>query len=115
MSFVFKHVPSVTLDVDIDVPGSKVASRIHVEYRLRSVTEQQDVFENKSKKNVTDDELMQSDILNITGIKSESGATIDFTSELLGQLMDVVYIRKPLVTGWMRAQSGAVGETQKNL
>lgn len=114
MSFVLKKVASVTVDVDIEVPGNKHDSRIRVEYRLRSVTEQQEVFESKNSKRITDDELMQSDIINITGIKDESGAAIPFSSELLAQLMDIIYIRKPLIAGWMRVQAGAVGETEKN-
>lgn len=117
MAFKLKAVPDVALDVPIDVPGDKgktTRQSIIVRYRLLSVTEQREVFEADPDDRIGDDELMARDVVDIQGVKDEDGKSLEYSTELLAQLMDVPYVRLPIVQGWMRAQSGAAEARQKN-
>lgn len=117
MAFKLKPVPDVALEVPIDVPGDKgrsTRSSITVRYRLLSVSEHREVLDAAPENRIDDDELMARDIINIEGVADEDGKPLEYSTELLAQLMDVPYVRLPIVQGWMRAQTGAEEARQKN-
>lgn len=117
MAFKLKQIPDVTLEVPIDVPGDYGKTSRHsikVRYRLRSVAEQRAVFEAPADQRHSDDELMASDVLDITDIKDADGEPLPFNEDLLEQLMDIAYVRAALVQGWLKAQAGAPASAEKN-
>ncbi|SES12587.1 hypothetical protein SAMN04487958_107204 [Vreelandella subterranea] len=117
MTFKLKPIPDVSLSVLINVPGDRGKSTQHtitVRYRLLSVTEQREIFDASPEDRPNDDDLMARDVIDIEGIKDEDGKVLPYDIELLSQLMDISYVREPIINGWLRAQAGAGEAKQKN-
>ncbi|WP_447956501.1 hypothetical protein [Vreelandella sp. EE7] len=113
MSLVLKKIPTITVDVPVQVPEEENPSTIQATWKLHNwddyratVTAQQ-----AGKK---DDEDLIKDLQGITGIKGEDGKDLPFDKDLLEQLMQTTYIRRPLILSWFAAQEGRNQAAAKN-
>lgn len=114
MSFTLKPITDIQVDVSIDVPGADKPSTLTARWRLHPFSEQQRIYDRQKNGEMTDDELVQTDLLDLQGVQDEAGESIDFTPELLSQLMDLPYVRRPLVLSWFQAQQGRAQAAAKN-
>lgn len=112
-----KEIPDVAIDVPIDVPGddgTATQSTITVRYKLRKVSETKAMFAAPEDERPDDDTLMQRDIVDIQNVKDADGNALEFSPELLAQLMDLPYVRPALIRGWMDVQSNRAAHAEKN-
>ena len=113
MSLILKKIPTVTVDVPIQVPGDKKAASIQAEWKLhkwddyRAGVDAQQAGKNK-------DEDLLDDLVNVSGIKGEDKKDLPFDKELVEQLMQETYIRRPLILSWYTAQEGRNQAAAKN-
>ncbi|MGJ8518444.1 hypothetical protein [Carnimonas bestiolae] len=117
MSFKFNPSPDLAVVVKIAEPldkGKVRNSEIVVRYRLRTNTEVQDDLASSGNGTLPDVELLDRDIVDIEGIKDDSGTNLPYSSELLTELMKWHWIRTPLINGWLEAQTGVKEAQEKN-
>ncbi|MES1927542.1 hypothetical protein [Salinisphaera sp. T31B1] len=116
-----KPVAQVEQEVSVPVPrgkGSFSNKKMLVTYRLRSATAMREFWETPADERPTDDELMRADIIavkNVDRVVDVEGdlSTVE-TADLVDLLMDVPYIRGPLIQGWGDTQSNRDTHATKN-
>ncbi|MCC5904092.1 MAG: hypothetical protein JJT87_19445 [Halomonas sp.] len=113
MSLVLKKIPATTVDVPVQVPGEGKPSTIQATWKLHDWASYRAVVEAQQKGEKADEDLM-ADLEDISGIKDEKGKDVPFTKELLEQLMQTTYIRRPLILSWFAAQEGRSQAAAKN-
>ena len=116
-----KPVAEVEQEVNVPVPrgkGSFTNKKMLVTYRLLSATEQREFFELAADDRPTDDELMRRDIVAVKKVQSVIDVEGDLdnveTAALVDALMDVPYIRLPLIRGWWDTQNNRDVHAEKN-
>ena len=114
MSFVLKTLEEITVPVTIHVPGSDEPSTIKARWRLHKVSEGQKIMEAQLHGKMSDDELVAKDLLGLEGITDEDGNEAKFDDALREQLMEIAYVRRPLVLSWFAAQQGRDQASAKN-
>ncbi|OWV29452.1 hypothetical protein [Halomonas campaniensis] len=113
MSLILKKIPTITVDVPIQVPGDKKASTIQAEWKLRKWDDYRANVEAAQSGKKKDEEFLE-DLVNISGIKGEDKKDLPFDKELVEQLMQETYIRRPLILSWYAAQEGRSQAAAKN-
>lgn len=111
---VLKQVPDITVPVAIHVPGEAEPTTIHARWRLHPVSKTREIMDAQRIGDMDDDALVARDLLGLEGITNEDGETVAFSQELVGQLMEIAYIRRPLVMSWFAAQQGRSEAAAKN-
>lgn len=117
MSIKLAPVAQVEQDVRIQVPVGKgrfTEHSISVTYKLLPASTMRAFYETPADERETDDEIMQRDVLDIRGVKGEDGKEIEFSSELLAQMMDVSYMRTAIIQGWGDTQTNRERHAAKN-
>lgn len=112
--FVIKNVPEITVPVDIHVPGEEPVSRIYATWKLHSYNGAQERTEAIRRGEVTDEQVVTDDLVNLSDLSDEQGNAVAFTPELALQLLQMTYVRVPLVTSWYAAQQGRSEAVAKN-
>ncbi|MBB3142828.1 hypothetical protein [Halomonas organivorans] len=114
MTFVLKQIPDITVPVTVQVPGDDEPSTIHARWRLHPVSKTREIFEQQRDGKLDDDALVAQDLLGLEGIKDEKGKDVSFSQDLVAQLMETPYVRRPLVLSWYAAQEGRAQAAAKN-
>ena len=116
-----KPIAQVEQEVSVPVPrgkGSFANKKMLVTYRLLSATEQREFFEMAADERPTDDELMRRDIVAVKKVQSVIDVEGDLdgieTDALVDALMDVPYIRLPLIRSWWDTQNNRDVHAEKN-
>ena len=113
MSLILKKIPTVTVDVPIQVPGDKKAASIQAEWKLHKWDDYRAVVDAQQAGKKKDEDLLD-DLVNVSGIKGEDKKDLPFDKELVEQLMQETYIRRPLILSWYAAQEGRSQAAAKN-
>ncbi|WP_016854792.1 hypothetical protein [Halomonas smyrnensis] len=114
MSFILKPIPDITVPVTVHTPGDDKPSTIHARWKLHTVSESQAIIEQQRAGELDDDALVAQDLLGLEGITDEKGNDVPFSQDLIDQLMDTAYVRRPLVMSWFAAQQGRAEAAAKN-
>lgn len=114
MTFVLKPVADITVPVTIQVPGDDETKTIHARWRLHPVSKTQEIMESQRAGDLNDDQLVKQDLLGLEGVTDEGGEPVTFGSDLVEQLMDIPYVRHPLMMSWFAAQQGRAQAAAKN-
>jgi len=99
MSFVLAPRDEIKTRVKFDIPldmGKKEKAHLDITWKRLTVTEKLDWIEKLKDGGIKDDEILEDIILNIAGCKSPEGDEVDYSSDLLDQLLDIDYVRKAL-------------------
>jgi len=112
--FVLKDVPDLWVDVEIQVPGEEAVSTFQARWRLHSWSEYQRIVKAMQTEEVADETLVDDDLLEIAGIQDEHGNDVAHSAELVSQLLEVPYVRRPLILSWFKAQEGRAAAAAKN-
>lgn len=112
--FVIKTIPDVTVPVDIHVPGEASASRIYATWKLHAFDAAQKTIHAIKSSEITDIQLVDDDLINITELSDEKGQTVAYTPEVAKQLLQMTYVRQPLINSWFAAQQGHSEAAVKN-
>lgn len=117
MSFIVKPVSTIKEKVAIDVPqdmGKSQKSHIVVEYKKLPVSEAKTLLENAQAGELNDDDVLRDNIINIDGLLDESKAKIEYSTDVLEQLLEMEFVRKPLITKFMEVTVGREALQRKN-
>jgi|GEM_PF-4865014 len=116
-----KPVAQVEQEITVPVPRGKgkfADKKMLVTYRLRPAAEMREFWETAADERPTDDQLMRADILGVTRvtdvIEVEGDLEAVETPDLVDALMDVPYIRGPLIQGWGDTQNNRKVHAEKN-
>ncbi|WP_322528989.1 hypothetical protein R5R73_04940 [Salinicola sp. LHM] len=114
--FQIQSITDIVVPVTIEVPGAKEPSTIRARWRLNSVSKTQEIVQaQRDKENpLTDDQLVEQDLLGLEDVTDADGNPVSFSTELVAQLMDIPYVRRPLVLSWFQAQAGRGEAAAKN-
>ena len=113
MSLVLKKIPTTTVDVPVQVPGEEKPATIQATWKLHDWDTYRATVEAQQKGEKHDEELLD-DLESVSGIKDENGNDMPFNKELVEQLMQTTYIRRPLILSWFAAQEGRSQDAAKN-
>ena len=111
--FVLAKTPTVTVDVPVQVPGADKPSTIKATWKLYSWDDYREIMEQQQKGDKGDEDLL-GDLVKLDGIKDEGGNLVEHTKELVEQLMQITYVRRPLILSWFAAQEGRTQAAAKN-
>lgn len=118
MAIKLAPVAQVEREVRIDVPREKGGfdtQTIRVTYKLLSVAELRETYETqRDGDDLSDDDLIHRDVLDVRGVKGEDGKDVAFSAELLSALMNTVYIRPEIIRGWQEVQNNRQENAEKN-
>jgi len=109
MSFVLAKKDTIKIVVKVLEPqdnGRIKKSDFQAEFKKLSVTDTKDLLADLEAGNLTDDDLMESYLVDLKGVKDEQGKEIEFSDDLRIQLMDIDYVRKPLMEAYMGVTLG---------
>jgi hypothetical protein len=85
----------VTLNAPIDF-GKTEKFHIEVTWKRLPVSEKKAIIDNLTEKQITDDDVLEQMIVNISGCKDQDGDNLTYDKELLTRLLEEDFIRKPL-------------------
>lgn len=112
--FIVKTIPEITVPVDIKVPGEEAVSRIYATWKLHSYDDVQERRAAITSGELSDEQITESDLVNLSDLSDEQGNKLDFTPELVAQLLQITYVRLPLIQSWFAAQQGRSEAAVKN-
>lgn len=104
MAFTFKPVNTIKKNVSIEVPGDfgkTSKADFDVEYKRLPVSDARSLIEDIKNKTADEEAVLRDCVVNIQGIKDVDGNDIEFSSELLTKLIEEIYIRGPILAGFM--------------
>jgi hypothetical protein len=117
MSFILKPISSIKEKITILVPkdlGRTSKSEITVEFKKLSVSAAKQLMESSANGDLNDDEALEENIVDISGLLDESGNKIDYTVDLLSELLDMEYVRRPITKKFMEVIIGKEALKAKN-
>lgn len=112
--FVIKKIPDIQVPVDIQVPGELEKSRIQATWKLHGFDEANARIKAIQAGEVTDQQLIAEDLINLGDLSDEQGQPASFTPELARQLLQMTYVRIPLINSWFTAQQCRAEAAAKN-
>lgn len=104
MAFTFKPVNTIKKNVCVEIPGDfgkTTKADFDVEYKRLPVSDARALIEQIKDKTADEEAVLRDSVVNIHGIKDVEGNDVEFTSELLTQLIEEIYIRGPILAGFM--------------
>lgn len=111
---IIKEVPSITVPVDIRVPGEAEPSRVNATWKLYDYTPAQERVKAIHAGDITDEQLLAEDLLDLGPLTDAEGNPLKYSPELGRQLLEKTYIRVPLLQSWFPAQAGRAEAAAKN-
>lgn len=117
MSLIVKAVSTIKEKVFIDVPtnmGRVKRSDIVVEYKKLPVSEAKLLLEQTQSGELSDEEVLTENIVNIEGLLDEDKNKIEYDTGVLEQLLEMEYVRKPLARKFMEITVGKEALKAKN-
>lgn len=111
--FVLTKTPTITVDVPVKVPSEEKASTIQVTWKLRDWDDYRKMVDDQQNHKAQDEDLL-ADLKSVEGIKDEKGNDLPHSDDLVQQLMQITYVRRPLILSWFAAQEGRTQAAAKN-
>ena len=110
-------IDSIKTKITIQVPGDygkDTKEILKVEWKKLPVSETREMMDSIIKDEVREDDIILENLLNAEGLIDESGEKIEYSQEVGEQMLDIEYIRKPLIADFMKTQFGKEVLRQKN-
>ena len=117
MSFIVKTISSIKEKVAIEVPtdlGKTKRSEIVVEFKKLPVSEAKQLLESSSSGELNDDDVLSENIVNIEGLLDEDKNKIEYNTSILSELLEMEFVRRPLITKFMEVTVGREALKRKN-
>jgi len=112
--FQIQDITDIVVPVTIQVPGAEEPSTIRARWRLHPVSKSQEIMQSQRNGELTDEQLVEQDLLGLEDVTDADGNPVKFGKKLVAQLMDIPYVRRPLVLSWFQAQQGRGEAAAKN-
>ena len=110
--FKLAPVETIRMSIKIQIPGddnkTKTKSDFSVIFRRRNVEERKEILDviNDDDQTLVDDDVLEKDIISIEGIIDSNDEAVVYSPELLTQLLNMDYVRKPLMESWIQVNMG---------
>lgn len=117
MSFKITAVTSIKEKIMIQVPkdlGRSKACDIVVEFKKLPVSEAKQLLEDSSAGDMNDDQVLFANIIDIQGLIDDEGQKIDYSTDVLPELLEMEYVRRPLIKKFMEVMVGREALKPKN-
>ena len=118
MTFKIKPVTSIKEKIKIQVPkdlGRCEVSEIKVEFKKLPVSETKQLLEDASRNEMNDDQVLQENIIGIDGLLDESGVKVEYSADVLLELLEMEYVRRPIIKKFMEVVVGREALKPKKL
>lgn len=114
--FQIQSITDIVVPVTIYVPGASEPSTIRARWRLHPVSKSQEIMkaQRDTENPLTDEQLVEQDLLDLDDVSDAEGTPVKFSKKLVAQLMEIPYVRRPLVLSWFQAQQGRGEAAAKN-
>lgn len=115
--FTISPVNSLKVVVKIAVPqnfGKSKPADFEVEFKKLPISEVRDILKAVESGDTTDDILMAENIIGIKGLKDPEGKDLEYNTDLLASILEIEYVRGPLVKAFMTVQMGQEAARRKN-
>lgn len=117
MSFKIKAVTSIKEKIIIQEPkdlGRSKQSDITVEFKKLPVSATKQLLEDSARGEMNDDQVLSENIINIEGLIDEDGGKIEYSIDVLPELLEMEYVRRPLIKKFMEVIVGREALKAKN-
>jgi len=117
MSFKIQAVTSIKEKIIIQEPrdlGRSKQSHIVVEFKKLPVSETKQLLEDSARGDMNDDQTLTENIISIDGLLDEDGAKIEYSSDTLPELLEMEYVRRPMIKKFMEVIVGREALKAKN-
>lgn len=114
MKFILQDIPDITVPVRVQVPGAAEVSVLNARWKLYDYEGAHARTESMKAGNITDEQLITEDLLELGPIYTPDGEEVPYTLELALQLLKKTYVRIPLTHSWISAQACRVEAATKN-
>ncbi|QFU04589.1 hypothetical protein FIU82_06105 [Pseudoalteromonas sp. THAF3] len=117
MAFKFVPVTTIKRVIKVEIPGDfgkTTPADFEAEFKRLSVSEARALVEKIRAKEVSEDQVLRENVVNIKGVQGEDGHEIEFSQDLLTNLIEQAYIRGPLLAGLMDVNFSLDKLKQKN-
>ena len=110
--FKLAPVETIRMKVNIQIPGddnkTKTKSDFSVIFKRRNVEERKEILDviNDEDQTLVDDDVLAKDIISIEGVVDANDEAVVYAPELLDQLLNMDYVRKPLMEAWIQVNMG---------
>lgn len=114
MGYKVIDVPEITVNVDIAVPGQSEKSRISATWVLHDFEAYQKKNEIISSGQLTDEQLVEEDLISAGPFYDEKGKDIQYSLDLIKKQLQKTYFRQALIRSWWDAQMCRNEAAEKN-
>lgn len=104
MALQFKPITTIKKTIEVQVPGDHgktTKADFEATFRRLGLTEAKELIKNSQEGLISDEEILRQNVVDFKGIKDGEGNPIEFSADILSQLIDEAYIRAPLIAGFM--------------
>ena len=115
--FKIKAVTSIKEKIIIQEPkdlGRSKQADIVVEFKKLPVSETKQLLEDSAGGAMNDDQVLLANIINIDGLIDEDGNKIEYSADVLPELLEMEYVRRPLIKKFMEVIVGREALKAKN-
>ncbi len=115
----FKFVPVNTLKkvIKVEIPGDfgkATKADFEATFKRLPVSQARDLIKQIQEKSADEDKVLRDSVVDIEGVTDGEGNEVEYSSELLSQLLEESYIRGPLLAGFMDVNYSLDKLRQKN-
>ncbi|KAA0015501.1 hypothetical protein F0A16_20660 [Salinicola corii] len=112
--FVKKEISTITVDVTIVDPETGEPNSCQARWKLHPVDASETKIAEINAGNISDEQLVEADLIELLGITDEKGKSVSDDAELREWFLKWPHTRGPLIRSWFNAQSGRAAAAQKN-
>lgn len=111
---VKSDITTIKVDVTIVDPETGEPATCQARWKLHPVDDSQAKVKEINAGNVSDEQLVEDDLVELIGITDDKGKTVADDADLRAWFLKWPHTRRPLITSWFRAQEGYASAAQKN-
>lgn len=115
--FQLKPVNSIKCTVKVSVPGDygkSTRADFDVEFKKLPLSEVKSLMESATNGDMKDFDVLADNIINIKGLKSEQGDDLEYSHDVLQAMLELEYVKTPLVDKFKEVQLGQESLRRKN-
>lgn len=104
MALQFKPITTIKKIIELKVPGDHgktTKADFEATFRRLGLAEAKDLIKKSQEGLISDEDILRQNVVDFKGIKDADGQDVEFSLDVLNQLIDESYIRAPLIAGFM--------------
>jgi hypothetical protein len=104
MALQFKPINTIKKIIEVKVPGDHgktTKADFEATFRRLGLAEAKDLIKKSQEGLISDEDILRQNVIDFKGVKDSEGKDVEFSLDLLNQMIDEAYIRAPLIAGFM--------------